>query len=73
MRCDSCEAFVAAAEDADGPMKLLIMSIGTGKIMVEFFSADMELSVCKIIYCKKRVPRSQKWTLVGLVTCKYRS
>ena len=62
MRCDSCEAFVAAA-DADGPMKLLIMSIGTGKIMVEFFSADMELSVCKMIYCKKRVPLSQKRTL----------
>ena len=72
MRCDSCEAFVAAAADADGPMKLLIMSIGTGKIMVEFFSADMELSVCKIIYCKKKSSTVSKVDF-GLVTCKYRS
>ena len=30
--------------DIDG-MKLVIMSIGTGKMMVLFFSADMELRV----------------------------
>jgi len=29
------------------PRKLEIKSIGRGKMMVEFFSAEMELSVCK--------------------------
>ena len=29
------------------PRKLEIKSMGSGKMMVEFFSADMELRVCK--------------------------
>ena len=57
-----------------GPMKLWIMSIGTGNMMVEFFSADMELSVCK----KKVREHYCNHCLVSgisgkLVTCKYRN
>ena len=32
----------------EGEMKLCMMSMGTGKMMVEFFSADMELRVWKV-------------------------
>jgi hypothetical protein len=31
-------------------MRWLMMSMGTGKMIVEFFSADMEFSVCKKKY-----------------------
>ena len=32
----------------EGEMKLCMMSMGTGKMMVEFFSAEMELRVWKV-------------------------
>ena len=35
------------------PMKLLMMSMGTGKMMVELFSAEMLLRVCRYRNCKK--------------------
>ena len=32
--------------------KALMMSIGKGKIIVELFSAEIELSVCKYLSCR---------------------
>ena len=48
---DACRVDITSAKSLDQslllPRKLEIKSIGRGKMMVEFFSAEMELSVCK--------------------------
>ena len=52
------------------PMKLLMMSMGTGKMMVELFSAEMLLRVCRYRNWKK----SQMFFILTLATtfpCSY--
>ena len=42
----------------EGEMKLCMISMGTGKMMVEFFSAEMELRVWKV---EKKREKKKTW------------